>query len=126
MSSKANSAPLKFTGKASESEDEEVITKTTSLSPSTCSQTNIAGKLSSKFMAKVFIKEKNNQRLDNLHKLVCNYSSEKDADKLIKAIIKTKFLNQFRLFAKSFPKLYQTNSEDEQLVLIRVLSGFSS
>ncbi|CAF1380349.1 unnamed protein product [Adineta ricciae] len=145
MSSKTNSAPLKFTGKASESEDEdeEVTTKTTSLNPSTCLQKNIAGKLSSKFMAKVFIKEKNNQRLDNLHKLVCNYSSKKDADKLIKAIIKTsvkssilyrselfnedelqlikEFQNQFRLFAESSTKLYQTNSKDEQSVLIRVL-----
>ena len=81
--------------------------------------------------------------MDNLRKLVCNYSSKKDADKLIKAIIKTsvkssilykselydedevqlikEFRNRFRLFAECFTKLYEANSKDEQALLIQIL-----
>jgi len=47
-------------------------------------------KLSSKSVAKVFIDDTSSRILDNLHKLIRGYSgSKKDADKVLKSIIKT-------------------------------------
>ena len=47
-------------------------------------------KLSSKSVAKVFIDETSGRILDNLHKLTRSYSgSKKEADKLLKAVIKS-------------------------------------
>ena len=49
-----------------------------------------SSKLSSKSVAKVFIDDTSGRILDNLHKLIRSYSgSKKDADKLLKAVIKT-------------------------------------
>ncbi|UJR24888.1 hypothetical protein I4U23_006256 [Adineta vaga] len=148
--STTNSISSQFTEKyeaASESDEEETSTNAASssstLSPNIRLQKNIAGKLSSKFVAKVFMNEKYNSRLDKLYALASSYSGKKDANKLRKTIVKTIFKtsilyksdlfnenemklidevrNRFRLLAESIMKLYENNSHTDRSVLIQTL-----
>ncbi|CAF1355459.1 unnamed protein product [Rotaria sordida] len=72
-----------------ESDEEEIPTNTAALSLGIRVQKKLLNKLSSKSVAKIFINETNGRILDNLHRLACNYSGKKDADKLRKSIIKS-------------------------------------
>lgn len=99
-------------------------------------------KLSSKSVAKIFIDETSGRILDNLHKLVRNYSGKKDADKLLKSIIKTivkmgilykndlfnhqqmqlidEFRNRFHSLAKSIITLYEVDFKFDRAVITRM------
>ncbi|CAF5048189.1 unnamed protein product [Rotaria sp. Silwood1] len=74
---------------AAESDEEEISVNASALSLGIRAQKKLLSKLSSKSVAKIFIDETSGRILDNLHKLVRNYSGKKDADKLLKSIIKT-------------------------------------
>jgi len=102
----------------------------------------ILSKLSSKSVAKIFIDETSGRILDNLHKLVRNYSGKKDADKLLKSIIKTiikmgilykndlfteheiklidEFRNRFHSLAKSIITIYEVDFKFDLSVLTRM------
>jgi hypothetical protein len=100
-------------------------------------------KLSSKSVAKVFIDETSGRVLDNLHKLIRSYSgSKKDADKLLKAIIKTivklgilykndlftpyelklieEFRNRFHSLSKAIVTFYEVDFTFDRLFLTRM------
>ena len=93
-------------------------------------------------MAKIFIDETSGRILDNIHKLARSYSGKKDADKLLKSIIKTivkigilhkndlftdhelklidEFRNRFHSLSKSIITLYEVDFKFDRAVLIRV------
>lgn len=100
-------------------------------------------KLSSKSVAKVFIDDTSIRILDNLHKLIRNYSdSKKEADKLLKSIIKIifklgvlhkndlfneyelklidEFRNRFHSLAKSIVTFYEVDFTYDRVFLIRM------
>jgi len=100
-------------------------------------------KLSSKSVAKVFIDETSGRVLDNLHKLIRSYSgSKKDADKLLKSIIKTivklgilykndlftqyelklieEFRNRFHSLSKAIVTFYEVDFTFDRLFLTRM------
>lgn len=99
-------------------------------------------KLSSKSVAKIFIDETSGRILDNLHKLARNYSGKKDADKLLKSIIKTivkmgilykndlftehelklidEFRNRFHSLAKSIITLYEVDFKFDRSIITRM------
>ncbi len=101
-----------------------------------------SSKLSSKSVAKIFIDETSGRILDNLHKLARNYSGKKDADKLLKSIIKTivkmgilyknelfteheiklidDFRNRFHSLAKSIITFYEVDFKFDRSVLTRM------
>ncbi|CAF3039402.1 unnamed protein product [Rotaria sp. Silwood2] len=73
-----------------ESDEEETSVSASAQSLGVRAQKKLLSKLSSKSVAKVFIDDTSSRVLDNLHKLTRAYSdSKKDADKLLKSIIKT-------------------------------------
>jgi transcription termination factor NusB len=75
-----------------DSADEEEVSSASATAQSlgVRAQKKILSKLSSKSVAKVFIDETSGRILDNLHKLIRSYSgSKKEADKLLRSIIKT-------------------------------------
>ena len=104
--------------------------------------TSFSSKLSSKSVAKIFIDETSGRILDNIHKLARNYSGKKDADKLLKSIIKTivkmgilyknelftdhelklidDFRNRFHSLAKSIITLYEVDFKFDRAVLTRM------
>lgn len=99
-------------------------------------------KLSSKSVAKIFIDETSGRILDTLHKLARSYSGKKDADKLLKAIIKTivkmgilykndlftehelkcidEFRNRFHSLAKSVITLFEVDFQFDRAILTRM------
>jgi transcription termination factor NusB len=104
---------------------------------------NIFSKLSSKSIAKVFIDEASGRILDNLHKLTRNYSgSKKEADKLLKSIIKTivkvgilyrndlfteyelklieNFRNRFHSLSKAIVTFYEVDFTFDRVFLTRM------
>lgn len=71
-------------------EEEDVQTGANAQSLGIRAQKKLLGRFSSKSVAKVFIDETSGRILDNLHKLVKNFSgNKKEADKILKGIIKT-------------------------------------
>jgi hypothetical protein len=103
---------------------------------------SLSSKLSSKSVAKIFIDETSGRILDNIHKLARNYSGKRDADKLLKSIIKTivkmgilykndlfterehksidEFRNRFHSLAKSIITLYEVDFKFDRSVLTRM------
>ena len=101
-----------------------------------------SSKLSSKSVAKIFIDETSGRILDNIHKLARSYSGKKDADKLLKSIIKTivkigilhkndlftdhelklidEFRNRFHSLSKAIITLYEVDFKFDRSVLIRL------
>lgn len=93
-------------------------------------------------MAKIFIDETSGRILDNIHKLARTYASKKEADKLLKSIIKTivkigilhkndlftdhelklidEFRNRFHSLAKAIVTLHEVNFRFDRSVLIRL------
>jgi hypothetical protein len=102
----------------------------------------VFSKFSSKSVAKIFIDETSGRILDNIHKLARGYSNKKDADKLLKSIIKTivkigilhknelftdhelklidEFRNRFHSLAKSIITLYEVDFKFDRSILIRL------
>ena len=101
-----------------------------------------SSKFSSKSVAKIFIDETSGRILDNLHKLARNYSGKKDADKLLKSIIKTivkigilyknelftehelklvdEFRNRFHSLAKTVITIFEVDFKFDRAVLTRM------
>lgn len=127
---------------AVESDEEEIPTNASALSLGVRAQKKLLSKLSSKSVAKIFIDETSGRILDNIHKLARNYSGKKDADKLLKSIIKSivkmgilykndlfseqqlklidEFRNRFHSLAKSIITLYQVDFKFDRSVLTRM------
>lgn len=127
---------------AAESDEEELPTNASALSLGVRAQKKLLSKLSSKSVAKIFIDETSGRILDNIHKLVRNYSSKKDADKLLKSIIKTivkmgilykndlftehelklidEFRNRFHSLAKSIITMYEVDFKFDRSILTRM------
>ncbi|CAF4564478.1 unnamed protein product [Rotaria sp. Silwood2] len=127
---------------AAESDEEEISVNASALSLGIRAQKKLLSKLSSKSVAKIFIDETSGRILDNLHKLARNYSGKKDADKLLKSIIKTivkmgilykndlftenelklidEFRNRFHSLAKSIITLYEVDFKFDRSVLTRM------
>ncbi|CAF3590478.1 unnamed protein product [Rotaria sordida] len=73
-----------------ESDEEETAVPASAQSLGIRAQKKLLSKISSKSVVKVFIDDTSSHVLDNLHKLIRAYSdSKKEADKLLKSIIKT-------------------------------------
>jgi hypothetical protein len=104
---------------------------------------SLFSKLSSKSVAKVFIDETSGRILDNLHKLARGYSgNKKDADKLLKSIIKTiiklgilykndlfndyefklieEFRNRFHSLSKAIVTFYEVDFTFDRVFLTRM------
>ncbi|CAF1399142.1 unnamed protein product [Adineta steineri] len=125
-----------------ESDEEEIPTSASALSLGVRAQKKLLSKLSSKSVAKIFIDETSGRILDNIHKLARNYSGKKDADKLLKSIIKTivkmgilykndlftehqlklidEFRNRFHSLSKSIITLYEVDFTFDRSVLTRM------
>ncbi|CAF4038145.1 unnamed protein product, partial [Rotaria magnacalcarata] len=94
LTTASNSISQQFTNTLEEfmieSDEEETTVNTSAQSLGLRAQKKLLGKISSKSVAKIFIDETSSRVLDNLHKLTRAYSdSKKEADKLLKSIIKT-------------------------------------
>ncbi|CAF3352918.1 unnamed protein product [Rotaria socialis] len=125
-----------------ESEEEEITVNASALSLGIRAQKKLLSKLSSKSVAKIFIDETSGRILDNIHRLARNYSGKKDADKLLKSIIKTivkmgilykndlfteheiklidEFRNRFHSLAKSIVTLYEVDFKFDRSILTRM------
>ncbi|CAF0746307.1 unnamed protein product, partial [Didymodactylos carnosus] len=107
-------------------------------------QKKLLGKLSSKSVAKVFIDDTSGRILDNIHKIARGYTnSKKEADKLLKYVIKTivklgilykndlftdhelklidDFRNRFHSLCKAVVTFYEVDFTFDRSFLVRVL-----
>ncbi|CAF1461402.1 unnamed protein product [Adineta ricciae] len=128
---------------AIESDEDDSSSAPTAQSLGVRAQKKLLGKFSSKSVAKVFIDETSGRVLDNLHKLIRGYSgNKKEADKLLKSIIKTiiklgilyknnlfngfenqlieDFRNRFHALSKVIVTFYEVDYTFDRLFLTRI------
>ncbi|UJR26946.1 hypothetical protein I4U23_008254 [Adineta vaga] len=124
-------------------DEDDLPTSASAQSLGVRAQKKLLSKISSKSVAKVFIDETSGRVLDNLHKLIRGYSgSKKEADKLLKAIIKTivklgilyknnlftdfesklidDFRNRFHSLSKAIVTFYEVDFTFDRLFLTRM------
>ncbi|CAF1403258.1 unnamed protein product [Rotaria magnacalcarata] len=147
LTTASNSISQQFTNTLEEfmieSDEEETTVNTSAQSLGLRAQKKLLGKISSKSVAKIFIDETSSRVLDNLHKLTRAYSdSKKEADKLLKSIIKTivklgilykndlfneyeskcidEFHNRFHSLAKAVVTFYEVDFTYDRVFLTRM------
>jgi len=125
-------------------DEEEIPTCAASQSFGVRTQKKLLSKISSKSVAKVFIDDTSGRILDNLHKLAKGYTgSKKEADKLLKYVIKTivklgilykndlftdhelklidDFRNRFHSLCKAIVTFYEVDFTFDRAFLTRVI-----
>ncbi|CAF0728194.1 unnamed protein product [Rotaria sordida] len=108
-----------------ESDEEETAVPASAQSLGIRAQKKLLSKISSKSVVKVFIDDTSSHVLDNLHKLIRAYSdSKKEADKLLKSIIKTivklDFRSRFHSLSKAIVTFYEVDFTFDRVFLTRM------
>ncbi|CAF0728184.1 unnamed protein product [Rotaria sordida] len=106
-------------------DEEETAVPASAQSLGIRAQKKLLSKISSKSVVKVFIDDTSSHVLDNLHKLIRAYSdSKKEADKLLKSIIKTivklDFRSRFHSLSKAIVTFYEVDFTFDRVFLTRM------